>query len=89
MKQPPRLDDWHAVLQSRDTESDKNWTAGFLLSLFLGCFGADRFYLDEPVLGFFKFFTFGGLLFWWFLDIALFLAGSIRDSQGAVVRRPF
>ena len=59
----------------------------FFYSIFLGIFGADWFYLAAGnrgfmCIGFFKMFTFGGLLFWWILDIILLLTDQRMDGMG-------
>jgi len=41
----------------------------YLLSLFVGFLGADLFYLGYPILGACKLASFGGLGFWWIIDI--------------------
>ncbi len=82
-------DKWFATLRQQTEGSEKSWTTTFLLSVFLGLFGADRIYLGHPLFGTLKLCTlgFGGL--WWILDIILLLLGVMKDSQGKVVRRPF
>jgi len=47
----------------------KSQQTAFMLSLFLGIFGADQFYLGMIRYGIAKFFTLGGLGFWWIYDI--------------------
>jgi TM2 domain-containing membrane protein YozV len=54
----------------------------FLLSLFAGVFGADRFYLGQTGLGVLKLLTFGGLGFWALIDQILIGMGKMRDAEG-------
>ena len=69
----------------------------FLYSLFLGALGADWFYLSRCCakralvsqvnrgyicMGFFKFFTMGGLGLWWFIDILLIAFDVFPDGNG-------
>ena len=56
---------------------DCQWTNGYhfdtalLLSIFLGMFGADRFYLGYPALGLLKFSTLGFFFLGHLLDVIL------------------
>ncbi|WP_276651260.1 TM2 domain-containing protein [Corynebacterium vitaeruminis] len=50
---------------------EKNIVVAYVLWLFLGFFGAHRFYLGENVGGVLQLLTVGGAGLWWMLDVAL------------------
>ncbi|MEB2310969.1 MAG: TM2 domain-containing protein [Sorangiineae bacterium] len=60
----------------------RSQSVAFLLSYFLGMFGADRFYLGQTGLGLLKLFTFGGLGFWALIDRIIIGMGKMRDAEG-------
>ena len=80
-------DQWFATLRQHTAESDKSWSTAFILSLFFGWLGVDRFYLGSAWLGLIKLFTFGGFFLWWLIDIILFLCGAVRDGEGRRLKR--
>lgn len=61
---------------------NKEFLATWLLSLFLGGLGIDRFYLGKIGTGILKLVTVGGFGVWALIDLILVLTGSTRDKQG-------
>src|SRR5579862_5159079 len=60
----------------------KSFLKTYLLSQFLGIFGADRFYLGYKNLGIVKLLTLGGLGVWALIDTLLLLTNNIQDAKG-------
>ncbi|XP_015198863.1 TM2 domain-containing protein 3 isoform X1 [Lepisosteus oculatus] len=67
-----------------------NWTGGYrwstalALSVTLGGFGADRFYLGQWREGLGKLFSFGGLGIWTLIDVLLIGLGYIGPADGSL-----
>lgn len=78
---------WRAALRCAG-DSEKNWWVAFGLSLFLGFFGFDRFYLGSYGLGLIKLCTGGAGGVWWLIDLALLATNAMRDADGNIVRKP-
>ncbi|HEY9542491.1 TM2 domain-containing protein [Prevotella sp.] len=57
----------------------KNPTTALLLSIFLGCYGVDRFYIGNTGMGIGKLLTCGGLGIWTIID--WFLISSSTKEQ--------
>uniref|UniRef100_A0A8D8VXU7 TM2 domain-containing protein CG10795 n=1 Tax=Cacopsylla melanoneura TaxID=428564 RepID=A0A8D8VXU7_9HEMI len=71
------------------------WTNGYsfetamLLSIFLGMFGADRFYLGYPALGLLKFCTLGFMLIGQLVDIILIATQIVGPADGSYYVIPY
>lgn len=67
--------------------SGKKWQIALALSIFLGIFGFDRFYLGRIGTGILKLLTYGGLGIWWVADIVKIANGKMTDSQGKLLAK--
>lgn len=71
----------------RDTPC--KWTNGYsfemalLLSIFLGMFGIDRFYLGYPAIGLLKFSTLGFFFLGQLVDVFLIATQTVKPSDGS------
>ena len=60
--------------------SRKSKTVALLLCIFLGVFGAHKFYVGKIGMGILYLFTVGLCGFGWIIDIVLIITGSFRDE---------
>ena len=72
---------------SHPNYSDKEWMTALLLSIFLGHFGIDRFYLGYTTLGIVKLLTFGGCGVWTLIDIILIAMNNMPYADGRPLKK--
>lgn len=85
---PTQDKDWVNSLRQQRAVSNKSWKTALVLSILLGTFGVDRFYIGRTGLGALKLITFGGYIIWWLIDVILLLQGRMKDDLGRWVERP-
>jgi hypothetical protein len=78
---------WFPASELPGLFSDKDWLVALLLSIFLGGFAVDRFYLGHIGLGILKFVTCGGCGIWNLVDIILIAIGNVKDAEGRPLKR--
>jgi TM2 domain-containing membrane protein YozV len=67
------------------TAEPKPFLVTWLLSLFLGFLGVDRFYLGKIGTGIVKLLTLGGLGVWYLIDLIIILSNAAKDKNGVAL----
>eukprot|EP00794_Sanderia_malayensis_P008155 gene8155-9027_t len=62
---------------------DKSFITTLLLSIFLGVFGIDRFYLGYPAIGLLKFCTLGFFMIFQLVDVILIATQVLKPADGS------
>lgn len=69
-------------VESGKTHKQRSWRVALLLSLFLGFFGADRFYIGRTKSAIAKLLSLGGVGVWWLSDFILIASDWRKDADG-------
>ena len=69
----------------RRADANRRWRTTLLLCLFLGCYGAHRFYTGKKLTAAAMLCTLGGIGIWTLIDLFFVYSGKFRDSEGRLV----
>lgn len=76
-----------AIQLASSEHSERDWSIAVILAVFLGYFGAHRFYEGRIVLGILLLLTGGGFIVGWVIDAVIVLLGKSQDDKGRYVTR--
>jgi hypothetical protein len=71
-----------SLIRESMMKSDKSNLTALLLCLFLGGFGAHRFFVGKVGSGLGMLFTLGGCGIWTLIDIIMIAMGNFTDAEG-------
>lgn len=66
--------------------NEQAYVPALLLCMFLGMFGAHRFYVGKIGTGILQLVTLGGLSLWTLIDYLIIIFGQFKDKQGRVLK---
>ena len=69
-------------MEKKGGKSPKKFLTLILLSILVGIFGIDSFYLGKIGTGILKFITIGGFGIWYFIDLIIIATGNMKDAKG-------
>lgn len=69
-------------MSEQTVAKQKSWWVALFLSIFLGFFGIDRFYIGRTRSGIVKLVTLGMLGVWWLSDFILIASDYRKDANG-------
>ena len=69
-------------------QGSRSQAVAYLLAVFVGWLGVDRFYMGSIGLGVLKLVTLGGLGLWWWVDVVMIGMGVARDGEKKRLQRP-
>jgi TM2 domain-containing membrane protein YozV len=64
------------------SDVSQNWLVCLLLCIFIGVFGAHRFYVGKIGTAILMILTGGGCGVWTLIDLIMIIAGKFKDSKG-------
>lgn len=73
----------NSSFQSLPNRNGYHFDTALLLSIFLGMFGIDRFYLGYPAIGLLKFCTFGFMFLGQLVDVILIATQMVTPADGS------
>lgn len=83
------LQDWVYRVVNFFYRNGYSFETALLLSVFLGMFGADRFYLGYPAIGLLKFCTLGFMFLGQLVDIILIATQVVGPADGSYYVIPY
>lgn len=82
---PPVSASPSSLSRSQPPSNASKFYPTFFLGVFLGVFGAHRFYVRKIGTGVLQLVTFGGCGIWWLVDMTMILIGKFKDKSGTPI----